>query len=175
MTSNSLHVSAVGCDNCGAPLEVPEGVSRVTCAYCNERLKVHTECEAPYTLALDDVARKLTTIRRQDAIERADLEWIQKRRKYMMGGESAPTKTDGLLFLVYSTVFTLVWGAMAWGEGLFFLFGIVLCGAVIVGSILTFIMAVGYGWARARYVKKRRRLMIALNTQVRSTGLYSRN
>lgn len=38
-----MRIQAPHCPSCGAPLEVPEGASRVTCGYCNSNLVIEAE------------------------------------------------------------------------------------------------------------------------------------
>lgn len=40
-----MRIQAPHCPSCGAPIEVPEGARRVTCAYCNTQLIIEAEAE----------------------------------------------------------------------------------------------------------------------------------
>ena len=96
-----MKLSSVACNNCGAPLQVPEDVQFVTCRHCQSSLAIkHTE-SATYTEKLEQIDAR--TERMEDQIESLTLEaelarlerdWSRKRKSTWLraGTESAASR-----------------------------------------------------------------------------------
>ena len=83
-------VLSVRCQQCGAPLQISEGLRFVTCTYCHAELEVvrdastiHTEVLAKLEAKTDAMAGSLKVIEIQNEIERLDREWAMWREKFL--------------------------------------------------------------------------------------------
>ncbi len=84
-----MNIRALTCGHCGAPLDVPTGMSFLTCGHCGSRLKVVHTGNAVYTEVLEQIsshtrvmAGNLELLRLQNELERLDREWLIEREKY---------------------------------------------------------------------------------------------
>ena len=75
-------LESLSCGNCGAPLQVPNNASYVTCLYCRSSLAVKRAGGAAYTEVLDRIDERtermsedLTAILLHNELERMDREW----------------------------------------------------------------------------------------------------
>ncbi|WP_459557752.1 hypothetical protein [Lacunimicrobium album] len=86
------------CDACGAPLEIPDGVSFVTCQHCETALSVKRDESVHYTQILEDIYEKTQKLgERIDAIsgwhevEALDRKWEMDRQQLLKPGETVAT------------------------------------------------------------------------------------
>jgi hypothetical protein len=70
---------SVSCQNCGAPLDVAEGVRFITCGHCATRLEIVRENSHVYSRlmeAISDVSDRLKAIELQNQIELLDRDYL---------------------------------------------------------------------------------------------------
>ncbi len=86
-----MKLLALTCNNCGAPIEVPEETKFFTCSHCESRLAVHRSGNAVYTDVLDalqqraiQIATDMEVLKVQDKLGRLDRQWGADREK--LGG-----------------------------------------------------------------------------------------
>ncbi|MFT7677849.1 MAG: hypothetical protein ACI8QC_001835 [Planctomycetota bacterium] len=89
-----MKLLALNCNQCGAPLEVPEKANFLTCAFCSVRLAVKRTDSAAYTEVLEAIderteriAEDVETIKLQNKLERLDREWSEQRQSFMTLGQ----------------------------------------------------------------------------------------
>ncbi|MCB9870187.1 MAG: hypothetical protein H6837_10045 [Planctomycetes bacterium] len=165
-----MKVLGLTCNNCGAPLEVPEKTRYLTCAFCESRLEVHRSGAAHFTEVLEavgEIRADLATIKRQNDLERLDREWQLEREKWLTidqhGRGSVPTVASGVMAIVVGFVGGVVFFAMGsrvscalGGLGVLF---------AVVSSIIGFGMiarANRFEQRRAEYRRRRQGLVRAL-------------
>ena len=86
--------SAVVCDHCGAPLDVPPGVSFAVCAHCGSRLRVKRSASAAWTELAETAGRIEKTVDRLDrrtALADLDREWDRTRQSLLVRGKDGAT------------------------------------------------------------------------------------
>ena len=96
--------SAVVCDHCGAPLDVPPGVNFAVCAHCGSRLRIERSATAAWTELAETAGRIEKTVDRLDrraALADLDREWDRTRQELMVRGKdgdvSVPSKWTAAL------------------------------------------------------------------------------
>ena len=173
---------ALSCNNCGAPLEVPEQTKFLTCAHCGSRLQIGRSGSAVYTELVEqveavarsaqEIAADVEEIRLHHRLEALDREWQQEQRSFMLrtrrGGERLPTEVGplGVVPIVIGVLWTILATAMtqqAPDDGpvvkVFFpLVGV----AAIIGGIYSLVTiskkAEAYRGAEERYRQRRQAL-----------------
>jgi hypothetical protein len=87
---------SVRCNNCGAPLQIPEAARFVTCQHCKADLQVEQNADVVYTKVIEKLAQhivetqsQLERIEAQQSLDRLDREWESKRREIL--GADAPS------------------------------------------------------------------------------------
>lgn len=166
----------VTCNQCGAPLSVPEDVRFVTCAHCDTSLSVEHEGDAYFTRALEELGEKaeqidakLDSVERQLQRQNLDLQWEIDRKKLMVrskeGDLVVPKRADspgsiaqlaigGVIICVFLTIASQVSG----GGAMFGLFAVIAGVAMLFGIISEHSKAVRYERARRRYRDSKARL-----------------
>ncbi len=83
-------VKRVCCQNCGADLDIPDGIRFLNCNYCHSKLEVVEDHSTTHTRLLETVAREtremagnLRVIELQNDLERLDREWATLRETYL--------------------------------------------------------------------------------------------
>jgi DNA-directed RNA polymerase subunit RPC12/RpoP len=127
-----MRLVSLTCNQCGAPLEVPEKVQFVTCAYCSARLTIHHSGNAVYSESLDEIEKRtaeiaddLETIKLQNELESLDRQWMLDRERYKVKGEdghySVPGQAGSIVAMVVAAGFGLFWtvGAASMGAPFF--------------------------------------------------------
>ncbi len=163
-----MKLLAISCNNCGAPLEVPEKTKFVTCRFCESQLQVHHTNSTAYTEVLEALERKTTQIaddvaslKIQNSLLQADRDWENLKQKYMVKGKdgylSVPTKVGTLFGAVFGVCFGLIWTVVAGAMtgGVFAIFGLIFIGVVIAGSINSYNKAEQFEAAQKQYRSKR--------------------
>ena len=114
--SDPVSSSAVVCDHCGAPLDVPPGTNFAVCAHCGSRLRIKRSASAAWTELADVAGRIEKTVDRLDrraALADLDREWDRTRGELMVRGKhgrtSAPSKWGAVAF----AAFAVAWAASA--------------------------------------------------------------
>jgi hypothetical protein len=168
-----MRLVSLNCNQCGAPLEVPEKVQFVTCAYCSARLSIQRSGGAVYSQALDEVEKRteqiaddLETIKLQNELASLDRQWMLDRDRYKVKGRdgeySVPGQTGSIMGMILAAGFGLFWtvGAASMGAPVFFpLFGIVFVIIAIVGGISNLTKADAYQQSRQSYEMRRKTLL----------------
>lgn len=119
----TMNLVEVACQNCGAPLQVTESASYVTCAFCHTQLAVVHTGSAHFTEQMQKIAegtqaaqQNLEIIRLQNELEQMDREFQIEREDLQTSGKhgkSDPSRVGGILGLVIGVPFTLFWIGMA--------------------------------------------------------------
>ncbi|MEO1999339.1 MAG: hypothetical protein ABGZ17_29190 [Planctomycetaceae bacterium] len=83
-----LSYTAVHCDNCGSPLDVPQSSSFVSCQHCGSGLAIHRTDTVVYTEQIEKLSRQtkqvendVTQLQRRLDLEKVDREWDTERRR----------------------------------------------------------------------------------------------
>lgn len=173
-----MALESVACNNCGAPLQVPEGANFVTCVHCNTQLSIKRTGNARFTEAIEDLREQVEKLTRQNELEALDREWELEKESFMVankhGRRHLPTKTGSLIGGVVIAVFGLFWTTMAFGItskashfgggfgpafSCFPLFGLVFVAGGIAMSIYAYRKAGDYEQAHRRYKRRRREVL----------------
>lgn len=168
-----MRLVSLNCNQCGAPLEVPEKVQFVTCGYCSARLSIQRSGGAVYSQALDEVEKRteqiaddLETIKLQNELASLDRQWMLDRDKYRVKGRdgeySVPSQAGSIVGMILAAGFGLFWtvGAASMGAPFFFpLFGIVFVILAIGGGISSLNKAAAYQDSHGIYEARRKSLL----------------
>ena len=169
---SNMHLEALSCGHCGAPLEVPAGTTYLTCAHCGSRLKVNRTASAVFTETLEQISShtgamvgQLETLRLQNELERIDREWQMEQEKYRVrgkdGSSSLPGRNSGVGAIIGGIVmalFALFWIGQAASMGappFMLFFGIVFLVVVVAGAVAGTTKASEYQQAEAAYRARR--------------------
>lgn len=168
-----MRLVSLNCNQCGAPLEVPEKVQFVTCGYCSARLSIQRSGGAVYSQALDVVEKRteqiaddLETIKLQSELASLDRQWMLDRDKYKVTGSdgeySVPSQAGSIVGVIVVAGFGLFWTvtAVSMAAPIFFpLFGIVFVILAIIGGISSLNKAAAYQDSHRIYEARRRSLL----------------
>jgi transcription elongation factor Elf1 len=177
---------SVSCQNCGAPLEVAEGVRFITCGFCNSRLEIHRSPTSVYSELIDKIERRteemaenLGVIRIQNELEQLDREWMMQRDGFMVRGKdgstSEPGGVGGLVASLFAAGFGVVWTIFAASMGApwpFPLFGVIFICFALFGGISTMAKGSRYQSARDEYEERRRILLERINSRPLKTAQH---
>ena len=111
---------SVNCNECGAPLDVPQSIRFVTCSYCMSKLEIHRNETSIYTEQIDRIDQNtqkmssdLDVIRFQNELERLDREWMLERELYLIkdkNGSHVPNKSGSHLMPgIFVAIFGCIW------------------------------------------------------------------
>lgn len=164
-----MSLEAIACNQCGAPLAVPEAANYVTCNHCGASLAVRRDTSVTYTEVVEKLAahtsklaKEVAELRYQNELARIDREWEIERRQYLVerknGAPTEPTSESaiirGLLFAVAGIVVGALMGSN--GGGLAALaIGFVVAVAGIVSALQGAQKAADFERARLAYVARR--------------------
>jgi DNA-directed RNA polymerase subunit RPC12/RpoP len=88
------------CDNCGAPLDVPDTARYATCGHCGSRLAVQRNATAAWTEVAERIAgdtgrinEGVTLLTLQAELERLDREWEMQQGKVSRRGKDGKPET----------------------------------------------------------------------------------
>src|SRR5215207_11359057 len=86
-----MELETLNCNNCGAPLQVPESANFVTCTHCNSQLAVKRTETAHYTEVLQrldnrtsEMAKELRQLKLQNELMAIDEAWEDEQREYLI-------------------------------------------------------------------------------------------
>jgi hypothetical protein len=133
-------ITSLDCDRCGAPLDVPPTVRRVTCAHCGTPLTIQRNDSATWTEVAERIADNtgrigdgVTLLTLQAELERLDREWQMQARPRPRKGKPGADSDDPLgkliglavpLFAIY-----MIFGrGQSVFEGLLLVIVLVICG-----------------------------------------------
>jgi hypothetical protein len=118
-----LELEAIACNNCGAPLHIPDGVNFVTCNHCGSQLAVKRNDTIVYTERLeklegrtDSMADEIRRLKMQQELNQADDDWESEKRNYIIrtkNGGNLPDEPGAAMGLVASVIGLVVLGIMA--------------------------------------------------------------
>jgi hypothetical protein len=168
-----MRLVSLNCNQCGAPLEVPETIQFVTCVYCSARLSIQRSGSVIYSEALDKIEKRterisedLETIKLQNELESLDRQWMLDRDRYQVKGQdghfSVPGRAGIIVGMVLAAGFGVFWTVTAVSMGApghFPLFGIVFVIMAIVGGIAGLNKAESYQRNRKSYEGQRKLLL----------------
>jgi hypothetical protein len=163
----------VACNQCGAPLAIPDAAKFVSCNHCGANLAVRRNESVTYTERVEelaeqtaDLAEQVAHLRYQNELERIEREWQQEREKFVVtdkhGGWHEPSAMAATVVSVLVIGFGVFWTIMAAGMfPPFALFGLFFVGFAIYGMLSTQRKAREYQQAYEAYKHRRARLSIA--------------
>jgi DNA-directed RNA polymerase subunit RPC12/RpoP len=138
-----MRLEQMDCNNCGAPLEVPENVQFARCAHCGSRLRVHRDTSVHYTEVLDRIEKSTQRLEGevralQLQLELRDLDdaWEKERQGLMLKDEKGqlrvPSRDAGFGILAAMAAIAVVIGIMVLAGGA----SPEMCFLVLVGGIV---------------------------------------
>lgn len=167
----------LACNNCGAPLKVPDDVKFVTCVHCHTSLSIEHEGDAYFTRQLEELTErteeidtKLNSVERQVQRQNLDLRWEIDRKKLMVkrkdGDVVIPKRMDSassLFGMLFGFVALAVFGIFAAQApngigGFFILFALVGAIVLVASNASEHSKAVKYETALRRYQNEKARL-----------------
>jgi hypothetical protein len=163
----AMQLDAIACNQCGAPLQIPDALEFVTCNHCGASLAVRREESVTYTEVLSQLAEQtaglaeqVAHLRYQNAVADVDRRW-DKQRETLLGRNK-----DGSTYEPNATVSII-------GGGVLIVIGIFLAAATgaggigmsLIGTGLLFAVLGGYAGARfdqakTAYRRRRARLKV---------------
>ncbi len=159
-----MELETLNCNNCGAPLSVPETANFVTCNHCNARLAIRRTDSTTFTQQLEQiettqeqVLEKLAHLQQQNDLARIDREWDREREQYVTidkhGHRRQPSETMAILTAIIPVLI-----------GLFILFagqplGLVFMLIGLFGGAYQYMKAKNFLAARRRYQRRRRNVL----------------
>lgn len=168
----------LACNNCGAPLKVPEGTRHLTCGHCNTQLQVEHSGGAYFTLLekinerTEQAAGHLETITLQNELSLLDREFEMESRgdrvRHKSGSESEPSVggslMGGAIAVVGGLIFTIT--ATQMGAPLpMSLFGILFMAAGLFMAFSGSASTGNYEWRKAQYQNQRKALLQKLKAK----------
>lgn len=170
---------SVRCQNCGAPLQIQEGLRYITCAHCGSELEivrddstVHTEVIKAIAGELEAMRTKVKVLELQAEIDRLDHQWETERETLMIttdksGTKVVPTNERGAGTILGSSLFGLILSAIAFSGSKTSFFPIALGIIVIIVGVAsglnTMDKAKTFFAAQDRHEKRRKELAKKLN------------
>jgi hypothetical protein len=179
----SMNLLTLSCNECGAPLEVPESAKFVTCNYCSARLAVQHTPSAVYTEVIEKIgeqterlAQEVEILKLQNELARIDREWNDERQQHMVSGKhgrhepGAGDVIGPIVAVAIGLVFAVV--TLASPAPGMALFGLLLIVFGIGVSIANAGKASAYATAREEYERRRHHLLARIREQ-ESAGVAS--
>jgi hypothetical protein len=128
-----MELESLTCNNCGAPLKVPDSANFVKCNHCETQLAIRRTESATFTEKLgeidkttDQIKEVVTELARQNRIAAIDREWDREKERYMISGEHGkhlPNETGliigGIVFAVIGTIISVAFFAAGGPMGIF--------------------------------------------------------
>jgi LSD1 subclass zinc finger protein len=168
-----MNLETIACNQCGAPLSVPEGAKFITCNHCHANLAVRRNESVRYTEMVEKIAEhtanlaeQVAHLRYQNELERIDREWQQERDSFMItdkdGARHEPSEGAASIVFVLVIAFGIFWTIVAGAMfPPFALFGILFVGAAIYQMVSMRKKAQEYQQAQQAYKLRRNRLSAA--------------
>ncbi|HBN75822.1 MAG TPA: hypothetical protein DD473_08390 [Planctomycetaceae bacterium] len=98
-----MKLSAINCEQCRAPLEVPMKATSVRCGYCNSQLILNRSQSHPADVPANNTGcQELDPLQKE--LEQLDNEWKKKRQSYMDNTQ------DGEIFIPHQTMLLAIIG-----------------------------------------------------------------
>ncbi len=169
-----MELESLSCNNCGAPLQVPESANFVRCNHCQTQLAIRrtesttfTEQLGELTKQTSEIKQMVTELARQNRVAAIDRHWEHEKKSYMVRGKRGtylPTEAGsligGLFIVVFGIFWTVIAGSIAaasrfWPATIFPLFGVVFVIFGLVATIRSHTKARDYRAAERRYRSER--------------------
>lgn len=168
-----MQMQSLTCNNCGAPLQVPESANYVTCNHCETQLVIHRTKDVTFTDKLDQLARttdKLTEdvsrLVQQNKLDQLERQWAAEREKYFgtskQGQKYMPSAGQMALGGVVAVGIGIVWTVMmASSDAPIFvpLFGLAVIASGVINTFRAVQKTQAYKAAQRRYQVERSRLL----------------
>lgn len=149
-----MRIESLACDNCGAPLEVPEQANYVRCNHCDSQLAIHRGASVSYTELVDKIVQRadrltdeVARLGYENELASIDRSWDRQRESLMLtdknGRRSEPSMTGAMIGTVVAVFIGLIATASAGPFGLIFL-----AFAGVIGTV---------GWVKASEFEKAKR------------------
>ena len=111
---------ALNCNECGAPLDVPESARFVTCSFCESRLSVEQTGNTYSTVLLEKLtatteglADEVRRLRAKTELASLDREWEQTRDSLMIQGQNGRKSEPSYVAAAMQAVVIVVIGSGA--------------------------------------------------------------
>ncbi|PQO45583.1 hypothetical protein [Blastopirellula marina] len=171
-----MKLIALNCQQCGAPLSVPEEVKHVTCMHCGTQLGVVHEGGAAYTEKLTELDERTSEIesqvedlQRQRRLDALDREWKAAQQSLLIyekdGQLFRPRKEQSYTGISGSVIFAIIPPIVAitsnvdWYSVLVIAGGCALIGLVgVLFSLYLYLKAAAFDDAEERYRRRRAKL-----------------
>lgn len=174
-----MKVTTLACNNCGAPIDVPETTAYANCSHCGAKLAIHRNSTACYTEAVDKLNNaaelldgRVQHILHQQRLEALDRRWEHERRGFMMedkhgGLQEPPSRLQAIVFSIALVLFCAIWTSIS--IGFIETFGMMVLvgpGIAVVGLAVIW-LAHGkhqdFTQAKADYERKRQALILEMS------------
>ena len=177
-----MELERLTCGNCGATLDVPDGVEFVTCRHCGSSLNVRRTESVAFTQVMqtlkeqsDRILDNTEVLRIQNQIALLDQEWEQRSHSLMIRGKhghvSAPGKISSIVGAFMITIFGTFWTVLASNAGAPIAgIGVFMTGAGIVMCVVNFAKAHKYQQLREDHEQKRAELNRGLSRPAKNAG-----
>ncbi|MEZ5939914.1 MAG: hypothetical protein R3C18_00895 [Planctomycetaceae bacterium] len=154
----------LNCNNCGAPLPVPDSTRYLTCQFCHTRLEVVRDGNAAFTKVLEalherteQISADVRRLELKNELLTLEHNWGRESERLKLrnknGGTYEPTAFGGVLLLIVGSVIGLISGANfhpAAGFVVFLFAGI--------AGVHQFVAAANFDAARKRYQRRKQQL-----------------
>lgn len=162
-----MELESLTCNNCGAPLKVPESANFVKCNHCSTQLAIRRTESTTFTEQLGEITKKtdeikqvVTELARQNKVAAIDRQWDREKEQFMIAGKDGrrhlPSETGAVFTGVAFGVVGIIWCIAAFSSGSpMGVFGVVvvIIGVVIAG--VNYAKAEEYQKAHRRYRQRR--------------------
>ena len=166
-----MELETLNCNNCGAPLQVPESANFVTCNHCHTRLAIRRTESTTFTEKLEAIGakqeqllEKITRLERQNEVAFIDRQWEREKQRYMItdehGRQHLPSEMGAVLTGVAMLVFGVVWlvGTAASGGGPMVVVGLLVVLIGLAAAMYQYHTAKDYRTAARRYRQRRKQV-----------------
>lgn len=155
-----MRIESLACDNCGAPLEVPEQANYVRCNHCDSQLAVHRGASVSYTELVDKIVQRadrltdeVARLGYENELARIDRDWDRERESLMFtdknGRRHEPSMAGAMIGAVIAGVIGIVATASAGPFGLIFLL------IAVIAGVVGWVKASDFEAAKRRYRHRR--------------------
>ena len=121
-----MEIETLSCNNCGAPLKVPDIANFVRCNHCDSQLAIRRKDSVAYTELLqslhektdslhdktDSLLDQMQSLAYQNAIARVDREWEREKKQYYIrnkeGHEFEPTMGSLVFSAIVLTIMVVI-------------------------------------------------------------------
>tara|TARA_R110002126_G_scaffold12416_10_gene54028 strand:- start:3541 stop:4062 length:522 start_codon:yes stop_codon:yes gene_type:complete len=112
-----MKLLALNCNQCGAPLEVPDRANFVTCNFCSTRLSIQKTDKVVFTEAIGeiqertrDIASDVAFLRMQSQLAELDRQWVIRRDSFMTPDADGQMRLVGKKTAIAAGIVAVVMG-----------------------------------------------------------------